>query len=102
MERDLFDACLLGDLSQVTSLSQRSDISQCLNWENPEKHGRSALHAAVLSENLQVIEFLIEKLHADTEKADVAGKIPLDVAWENNSKDIVALLKHTSKFMQSI
>lgn len=47
--RDLFDACIAGDLSRLEEVLEKSDPS-CLVWR--DRDGRTALHTAIEARNV--------------------------------------------------
>ncbi|MCR6477909.1 ankyrin repeat domain-containing protein [Variovorax sp. ZS18.2.2] len=74
--RDLFDACIAGDLSRVEEVLEKSD-SSCLVWRDMD--GRTALHAAIESRNVEMAARLLAA-GAKTSAVDRIGDTPLHLA----------------------
>lgn len=88
LEGEACKAGAKGDLKKLRSLVQKGlDI----NGKNCD--GRTALHMAAAEGLLSVVEFLVERLQADTRVTDRWGGTPLDDAIRHERKDVVAFLK---------
>ncbi|KYB26769.1 serine/threonine-protein phosphatase 6 regulatory ankyrin repeat subunit B isoform X1 [Tribolium castaneum] len=82
----LLGGCAKGHLGVVKLLESRGASLNCVNsW------GNNVLHEAVLSQSVEVVEFLLG-LNADFNVGNKSGKTPLDLAKEINTETIINLI----------
>jgi len=62
-------------------------------------NSRTSLHAACFNGDLRIVKYLIETGEAQMDLIDVFGKMPIDLAAENNHKDVVEYLLSKSPLL---
>lgn len=82
---ELIHAAIKEDISEVNKLLPN------INPQFRTSHNRTAIHAAVIGKNLQILGKLLQK-HIDPNVKDVDGITALEIAIQNNSIEAVKLL----------
>jgi len=70
-----------------------------INQISIDGNSRTSLHAACFNGDLRIVKYLIETGEAQMDLIDVFGKMPIDLAAENNHKDVVEYLLSKSPLL---
>lgn len=81
----LIHAAIKGDISEVNKLLPN------INSQFRTSHNRTAIHAAVMGKNLQILKKLLQK-NIDPNVKDIDGITALEIAIQKNSIEAVKLL----------
>ena len=97
-EPDIFKACKNGKLASVKWLIEKenvdknSEVSPDNYFHYLDEEGNMPIHYATMSENLNVVQYLVEQQNVNVNSKGNGGRSPLHFACENGNLDIVKYL----------
>ena len=88
-EDDIFEACETGNLKSVQWLLENEDDG---DPEAIDDNNDTPIHVATEYDRIEIIEYLVEKQHVDTNYRGYKGRAPLHIACQRGYGKIVKYL----------
>ena len=96
---DLIEACAKGDLKRIKALFHEmaltnEDAKMTKKLSKGDYDGRTSLHLAAAEDHIEVVQFLLETGHFETnDLKDRYGNTPFDDAMQNKNIQVAKLIK---------